>query len=154
MKRIVYFALLFTLCSLPLAPVASAVGTVTQAWTYPTSKSKVLTMTWTADAAAATVPDTVTSDNIDGYIIRVVTDPGATAPTDNYDITLTDANGVDVMGGTLADRDTANTEQTFPVLDSGTGATGPAFVAGTLTLTITNNAVNAATGAVIIYIRK
>lgn len=51
---------------------------------------------------------------IDGQILRVVTNPGATAPTDNYDITFVDADGQDVMEGFLANRDTTNTEVVYP----------------------------------------
>ena len=48
-----------------------------------------------------------------GEIIRLITDPDAAgdAPTDNYNVTITDEDGYDVlMGGGLL-RDTANTEQ-------------------------------------------
>jgi hypothetical protein len=44
--------------------------------------------------------------------MRFTTKPasGAAAPTDNYDVTIVDENGVDVLAGLGADRDTANTE--------------------------------------------
>ena len=49
-----------------------------------------------------------------GMIYRAVTQPGTMSPpTDNYDIVLENAIGVDVLGGALADRDTANTEQAW-----------------------------------------
>lgn len=145
---IISLAILLTMF---LSAQAFAAGTVTQAWTYPTSKVKVLTFSWTADAAAATVPATASNDNMDGYIILVVTDPGTTAPTDNYDITLTDGNSVDAMGGNLADRDTANTEQAVPKIGT---VYGGRYVSGILTLNISNNAVNSATGTVKIYIER
>lgn len=49
-----------------------------------------------------------------GHDIAVTTNPGSTAPTDNYDITLTDEDGLDVLNGKAANRDTANTERVDP----------------------------------------
>ena len=108
----------------------------------------VWVIAWTADTDGSYTNYT-TLWNVDGYIFMVVTDPGATAPTDNYDITLLDSDGVDVMGGELANRDTANTEQAVPKIGN---AYGTRFVRGPVTLTISNNSQNAAVGEVIIYI--
>lgn len=68
------------------------------------------TVTWTSDAAGAA---TQTITGFDGQIHRIVTDPaaGGSAPTDDYDITLVDSDGLDILGGAGANRDTANTEQ-------------------------------------------
>ena len=65
-----------------------------------------------------------------GFIYKVDTNPGATAPTDQYDITLTNADGVDVMAGALANRATATTEQVIP--------SDPPYVDSELSLNITN----------------
>jgi len=41
----------------------------------------------------------------------LITDPGATAPTDNYTVTVTDADSVDLLlGAATGNRDTVNTE--------------------------------------------
>lgn len=104
-----------------------------------------LTIDWVADSAAATVP-TLALDFAarPGYLIQAVTNPGATAPTDNYDITLVHAEGGDLAAGGLVDRDTANSE--VKVFD-------PApFLEGTVTFTLANNAVNSATGRLILYV--
>jgi len=69
-----------------------------------------------------------------GWLVKVVTDPGATAPTDNYDITLVQ-DGIDAAASLLIDRDTANTEQVYPLVS---GAATPIFLAGTHTFTIAN----------------
>ncbi len=46
-----------------------------------------------------------------GKILGLATDPDATAPTDNYTITITDGDSMDVlMGAAVGNRDTANTE--------------------------------------------
>ncbi len=71
---------------------------------------------WTSDASDGTC--VITTRKIVGQLIKAVTDPGATAPTDNYDIVITDEEGVDVLAacvaaGRLADRDTANSEQAY-----------------------------------------
>lgn len=82
---------------------------------------------------------------IEGYIVRVVTNPSATAPTDDYDITITDADGVDVMAGALANRDTANSEQVIP--------SDPPYVNSELTVNI-STAGEAKEGVIIIYVSK
>lgn len=51
-----------------------------------------------------------TASKFNGLVYECVTDPSATAPTDNYDITITDDDGIDVLHGLGANRDTATTE--------------------------------------------
>jgi hypothetical protein len=81
-----------------------------------------------------------------GEIIRLVTIPDKVdAPTDNYDITITDEDGADVLMGAGTDRDTANTEQ---VLAASLGCVAN----DKLTLNVAA-AGNAKKGTVIIYIR-
>ncbi len=45
-----------------------------------------------------------------GYLCSVVTNPSATAPTDNWDLTILDVDGVDILNGAGVDRDTTNSE--------------------------------------------
>jgi len=131
--------------------MANAAGSsVTVTYTRIGDVYTLVTYTWTADDSNGSVPATA-SKSLAGYIVKVVTDPGATAPTDDYDITLTDSDGVDVMGGALADRDTANTEQAVPKIGA---AYGGSFFTGALTLNISNNSVNSATGEVKVYISR
>ena len=110
--------------------------------------------------------------SVNGYVFTIVTDPGAaasctaagapwacctgsgagatcTAPGDDYDITLLDADGVDVLGGEGADRDTANTEQIVPKIGN---TYGTRYVNGPLTLTISGLDSAVDVGEVIIYI--
>jgi hypothetical protein len=103
---------------------------------------------WTADAADATVPDTVLPA-IDGRLAEVTTNPGAVAPTDNYNVLLIDGEGADRLQGLGMNRDTANTE-TAPVVYSGSAVHPPAGSWEALTLKIAGNAVNSATGRVIL----
>ena len=60
----------------------------------------------------------ITNQYVNGWILYVETDPGATAPTTLYDIDLDNDNGRDVMGGALDDRSATVTEGTRP-LDRG-----------------------------------
>jgi hypothetical protein len=108
-----------------------------------------ITCTFTGDASDGTVP--ALSLDLRGFLVKVVTNPGSTAPTDNYDITLTDpdAADLDAAGGTLANRDTANSEQVYPLIS---GAACPIFLAGTYGLTVSNTSVNNATGIIVLYL--
>jgi hypothetical protein len=150
MRKVRLFALI-VLASMMLAHSAFAAGTVTATKACNNKLGLcVITYDWTADASAATIPSTA-GPSVTGYVVLVITDPGSTAPTPNYDITLTDAYGCDVMGGSLADRHTSTTEQALPkVGDVYAGR----FVSGPLTLNITNNAVNSATGKVYVYVAE
>ena len=110
---------------------------------------------WLSDDSDGTVSGT--TDKIVGTLVKGVTDPGSVAPTDNYDITLTDEEGLDVLGAcqsTLANRDTANSEQVyFLVLDAaGTPLAQSVHpvVCDKLTVSIAN-AGNAKTGQLILY---
>jgi hypothetical protein len=121
------------------------------------SKSKrveKISVSWTADASNGSVPDT--SIAMHGYIVKAVTNPGSTAPTSNYDITLGDPDdsALDVLGGALGNRHTSTTEQVYPLIAGapGTVTAQPVFVSGTHTLAIANNSVNSATGAIHFYL--
>lgn len=84
---------------------------------------------WTSDDSTGAVASTTGTDNtaaIQGkYVVIVITDPdGTDAPDDNYDISIQelaasgDTTGVDIMGGALQNRDTANNEQAQPLSGS------------------------------------
>lgn len=94
-----------------------------------------------AGAASAT-----TTKAYYGEILQVVTDPGATAPSDNWDLTIIDPDSIDLLKGNGADRDTADTEY---IVGSTTNML-PA--AGKLTFNVTN-AGNQKQGAVYVWIR-
>lgn len=91
-----------------------AVGTVT--YTEETlriyGQIKKIKAAWTCTAGGA-ASGTLTDNIYSGEIIRLVTVPATAgdAPTDNYDVTLVDEDGTDVLMGSGVDRDTANTEQ-------------------------------------------
>jgi hypothetical protein len=103
----------------------------------------------TADAANGSVPDTVIP-TIEGRLLALITNPGATAPTDNYDITLEDADGIDRLQGVGANRDTANSEQA-PIVYASTSIHPSVSLEETLTLKVANNAVNSALISIAIF---
>lgn len=77
---------------------------------------KKITWQWTAhtDGVVATATaNATTTHTYNGEIVRLVTVPGTgdDAPDDNYDVTISDGDGVDVLLAAGANRDTANTEQ-------------------------------------------
>ena len=98
----------------------------------------------TGDASNGTFPDT-TLKKLRGYLQPVVTNPGSTAPTDNWDWAIKDSvdSTADASGTTGTDRDTANTE--VAVATSSGSATPHFFDGGNYTLAISGNSVNSAT---------
>lgn len=118
---------------------------------------KRILVDWVSDSATGAVSGT--SRKIVGELIKGVTDPGTPAPTDNYDINITDEDGVDVLAACkkgLADRDTANSEQQyFLLLNDDTAPLSMAkhpVVCDQLTIAITN-AGNSKAGQLILYYR-
>ena len=109
------------------------------------------TFTFVAVAGVATVASTVA---ISGQILRVVIDPGSPAPTNLYDMTLTDSDSVDVLAGRGADlSDTATTNicPGTPLKDGTTTSVVPMVVDSILTLNITN--AGTGVGTVVVYVR-
>lgn len=111
--------------------------------------SRILRLDCTAEASGAFTSYTTVAA-INGRIEKIVSDPGSTAPTDNYDPVFSDKHGIDVAGGTLANRDTANSENEVPLV-GGAYAGNPVY--GPLTLAITGNSVASATWSFYIHIR-
>ncbi|HAM59546.1 MAG TPA: hypothetical protein DCQ64_30710 [Candidatus Rokubacteria bacterium] len=98
--------------------------------------------TCTGDASDGTFPATALPP-FSGRILALRTNPGATAPTDNYDITLVDDDAVDRLQGVGANRATA-TSQEAAVVYLGTAIHPPVAFDETLTLTLAGNSVNSA----------
>ncbi len=78
-----------------------------------------VTFAWTAHTDGV-VTKVATTKTYTGKVEVLVTDPDDTdAPTDDYDVTVTDDEGYDILAGAGANRDTAVTET---VLSSSLGA--------------------------------
>ena len=151
-KRLLLLGLVVLVVSVLWTPVVMALaptaGTVSS-WSDSQigySGVRVFQVSYTTHSSAGTFT-CATDRDITGWIMLVETDPGATAPTDNYDITLVNSNSRDVMGGSLANRDTANTEAVLPYIN---GTYTVVFNEGPLTITVTN-AGNSKTSEILIY---
>jgi hypothetical protein len=119
-------------------------GTVVTTEIVSVGTVKKVSFAWTSSAGGAA--DATTTAVIDGKLLGFATVPDAVAaPTDNYDITITDAQGLDVLLGQGANRDTANTEYVD-------GASIAAVASSVLTLGVTN-AGNAKEGTAVLWIR-
>jgi hypothetical protein len=113
---------------------------------------KKVLVSWTSDDTTGAV--TGATRKIVGTLVKAITDPGATAPSDDYDIAITDEEGADVLGTSVAglgNRDTANTEVRYFNLTDGTAAIAAfPIVCDVLTIAVTN-AGNSKTGQLILY---
>lgn len=152
MKKILFLLAVLIFLIAPLSVYASQTLDIDAK-----SGNATLTFTWTGAAAGGAVPNETTTTEITKaikgmYITEVRTNPGATAPTTLYDIVLNDADGIDLMGGTLADRSATVSERAIPALS--TGVYGATMITSTLTMVITNQAVNSATGTVKVYLSR
>ena len=86
---------------------------------------------------------------IEGFLLAIETNPGSTGPQANYDITLVDDEGLDVLQGAGANRSNDTTEMAAIVL--GTYFHPVVTRDQALALTIANNNVASATVKIIIY---
>ncbi len=107
---------------------------------------KKIKAAWVSDDAAGTASGT-TTNVYSGKIVGLTTVPGggATQPADNYSVTATDADSVDVLMGGGATRDDTNAEH---VLSASLGM----VVESKLTVNI-SAAGNSKTGTVYIFIQ-
>lgn len=112
---------------------------------------------WTSDDATGAVSGS--SRKVVGRLIKIQTDPGSAAPTDNWDVAITDEEGVDVLAkcqnaAALIARDTSNTEETYLYILNGDntpiGIAAFPVVCNVLTFAV-SNAGNAKTGQIILF---
>jgi hypothetical protein len=130
-------------------------ATLTETRTHNTVGGGVINRIELAWVAHTDGSGTLTTGAINGTILRVTTNPAANAPTDNYDITLTDADGVDVLAGQGTDLDTANSASFCPGVaftDGTTTSVVPIVVSGPLTLNL-SNAGDSNEGSLVLYVR-
>jgi hypothetical protein len=119
---------------------------------------KKVIVDWTSDDTTGAV--TGTTKKIVGTLIKGVTDPGAAAPSANYDIDITDEEGVNVLAACqsgLGNRHTADSEQVyFLVLDAAGTPLAQSIhpvVCDALTIAVTN-AGNSKTGQLVLYYKS
>ena len=152
MKRYLSLTMVFLLimvCQLFAAGSSSRI-TDQQNYIERDDRKKVITISWVADNTTGSVPNLTIDVNLYGiegwYLYSAETNPGTTAPTDNYDIVINDTEGVDIAGSLLNNRDETNTELVL----IGTASHGFPVVKGNLTFSLSNNSVNSATGTLIL----
>ena len=123
--------------------------------TFTESRSRTVqnvSMLWVSSAAGAV--SGIASPQISGEILRAVFSPGAAGlqPTDQYDVTLLDGDGFDVLAGKGANRSNVNKEQVTPLTGDGVTTNQRIAVDGTLELQVAA-AGNAKSGTLTIYFR-
>ena len=123
-------------------------GSLTYVDTKPNAVATIgkLVMSWTGTAGGAVGAIPV---NFNGRIERIVTNPTDT-PSANYDVTLTDADGLDLGAGLLANRHTTNSEEVTPFVGNGTITDKLVAYAGVITPTVANSG-SAKSGTITIY---
>lgn len=132
-------------------------GTITGVLTRiqtQTGRIAKLVLTCVGDASDGGFPATILNDlqtefdlrGLQLYSIKVI--PGLTAPTDSSDITITDEDGVDLLGGkgTNLISDTLKTWALF----GPAGYSVSALITGDVTINISGNSVHSATIKIII----
>lgn len=141
MKRVMFLIIAVLL----VAVHAFAADTVSYSWTERNGIA-VCTVSWVDDGGDGIASTTISSGSWAGYIIRAETDPGATAPTDNYDIVINSRYGADLFGGELNNRDTSNSEIAEPLIPY-------IYQDGTMYFVLTNNSQAGALGTLVIYVK-
>lgn len=111
---------------------------------------------WVSDDAAGSVVDLGTLNNVCGTVVgfRAVPSGGGTAPSDLYDVTINDENGVDVLQGVGANLpQVASGVGNYQVPITNAGSGGAVYLRNaTLKLNITN-AGNSKEGDLYLYVR-
>ena len=152
MKKLLLTLIFVMFLALPMqAEPAWTTGSGDQTFRSHAGSLYELNFNWTSDASGDSV---ATSDwSINGYICKVITNPGPTAPTADYDITLTNEDGVDVVHGVLADRHTTTSEEIIPVPGDNATVYGCSIAIGRITLNV-SNAGNAKNGKVTVIFSR
>jgi hypothetical protein len=153
MKKLIIIALLLLVI---FPSVLWATDSMTVAYyDYKDDNLRVIKIDW-VDSPALTMESQYSG--IDSWIqgwslFKVQTKPGSASaqPDDDYDITITDAEGHDIMGGELADRDESNTEEAVPKIDS---IYGPQPNISSWTITVSGQTTAAGTGEIYMFFSR
>lgn len=141
MKRILLIVAAFLLLTSTAFAAGSCYWSNGPAPGYGDDK-KEIELTCTGDGSITAFSIIPKNYNVRGYFLySVTTDPGTSAPTAAYDITLV-VNGEDIAGGLLADRSATNTET---VLIAPTGKGYPIMGDSAMAVTFTGETANPST---------
>ena len=151
-SRVLFF--LLVLAALVSATIVIAAETFTVTRVDPAGTDMSITKVYWKAASDGTKADgTIPDGYANGLVIAIITNPGSVAPADNYDLTILDKDGVDIAAGTLANRDTANSEIVQPLAGALAYPQGRPVV-GPQTVTFTNQANANCDGEIIIFSLK
>lgn len=121
-------ALLLVLALFLAAPHPQAAGSTTVS-----ASNRVYTVQWTSDGSGAVSAHTFTIRRGTIAQVKVIPGSGGVQPTDMYDVTVLDANGIDILAGNgmnlsnaaaalLIDIDVLTEESPFDVVVANAGA--------------------------------
>ncbi len=137
---------------------AAVPGSATQSLTS-TRQGEIITVNFafiandTDGSMPAIATSTAISTAITGlYLFAMETNPGNVTVPNAWSVTITNAAGYDIMGGTGVTRSTTLTQRVVPAVS--TGIYGAALVDGILYLNITGNTTNSAPGSVKLFLSK
>ena len=142
MKIIKICILMVCLLTLPSALYAAGSCSVKK---EATTVYNVQLLTWdcTGDSSDGSIPS-ATSQPINGWVSMIETVPGSPSPTDNYSLTLSTSDGIDITDGALASRSSSKGQQ---ILIS-------RIISGALTLAATGQSAASAQFKVRVWVYK
>lgn len=121
------------------------------------TRIRKVTCDFTTDDSAGTASGT--TRKISGRLIKIQTDPGSAAPSANWDVVVTDEEGIDVLGkcqesAALIARHTTNSEETYLFIKNidatPIGIAAFPVVCNALTIAVANGG-NSKTGQIILF---
>lgn len=154
MKKLLLIIVLLAMVGFPAGVFGADSMTVTK-FDYKGDNLRVIKIDW-VDSPALTMESQFSGLDswIEGwYLFKVQTVPGTGAdqPDDDYDITITDAEGLDIMGGELVDRDETNAEEAVPIIDL---VYGPQPNISSWTITVSGQTDTTAVGEIYMFFSR
>ncbi len=134
MKKLFLFLVLILALMIPRVSLATESATATMFTAGPWTVVDIVWVSHTDGTVSYTFEDYILKAIRGLTVYMAVTDPGATAPSGDYDIVVTDELSADIFGGTLADRSATVSEQVPPNIG---GAYGDRPVLKSLQMEIT-----------------
>lgn len=132
-----------------------AAGTATVTKTIPIVGVSRFSIAWTATAGGGVSANPFTVPAGELLEAKFVPGTGGTQPSDLYDITLVDTDGVDVLAGNGGNLSNAAAALRVPLIGDGSGKTHRVFLDGTQQLDlVVANAGASKTGTVILLIGR
>lgn len=129
--------------------MAGSITVTTSRIDHPLGAITKYSIAWVSDAAGAVSGNSFNVKAGEVVQVRYIPDSGGTQPTDLYDVTMTDANSIDVLGGSGANLSNANSTVAVPAVST----YFPRLLeAGALTPVVAN-AGNAKGGTIVLYVR-